>query len=105
MRRRPGTSMREHHRCPGCHGRSFLHLSRVRDHNYGDAHTFMAIEVKGTFRKRGIGTFELYVCRSCELAEWYVSGAGEIDPQTLDDTNRQYVRIIDEEVPGEGPFR
>lgn len=105
VRRHPGVSMRAQNRCPQCNGRSILHLRRVRDHNYGDAHTAMAIQLEGVFKKREIGAFELFVCRQCEFGEWYVSGAGEIDPEKLDKANRKNVRIIDEEPPDGGPFR
>ena len=104
-RQRPGASMRTHHRCPQCNGTSFLHLQRVRDHNYGDAHTFMAIQIEGIVRKRGIGTFEVYVCRRCELCEWYVTGASDVDIDRLDRANRKHIRLIDEEPPPGGVFR
>ncbi len=101
----PGASMRQKGICRCCGGRSFLHVARVRDHNYGDAHTFMAIEHRGILKNKSTGTFELYACRRCELVEWYVTGAGDIDPDTLDRKNRENIRIVDDSLPPSGPLR
>lgn len=103
--RYPGTSLRRHSRCPACGGTSILHISELRDHTYGDAHSAMSIEIKGVFRRRHIGMFEVFVCRQCELAEWYVQGAGEIEPEALDKINRKNITIIDDTPPDGGPFR
>ena len=105
LTRYPGASLRRHNRCPACGGTSILHVAEVRDHNYGDAHTGMAIQIKGVFKRKLLGAFEVFVCRQCELAEWYVKGAGEIDPENLDKANRKNVVIIDGTPPEDGPFR
>jgi len=102
-----GDSMRSQLTCPKCKGRSILHVERLRDHNYGNNHTHMAIQenIAGLFRKKWTGAFEVYVCRACEYAEWYVTGAGDIEPEKLDRQNRKYVRIIDGEPSESAPYR
>jgi len=65
----------------------------------------MSIEIKGALSERNTGRFELWVCRSCEYAEWYVSGAADIDPGELDKKNRKHVRLVDASVEADGPFR
>ncbi len=106
-RTNPGDSMREQLTCPKCKGRSILHMQRVRDYNYSNMHVPMAIQEQATgfFSKRTIGAFELYACRACEYAEWYVVGAGEVDPTELDKENRKLIHIIENEPPESGPFR
>jgi hypothetical protein len=65
----------------------------------------MSIQLVGVIRIRSVGDFEVYICRDCELAEWYVKGAKDIDPEALDKKNRKLVRIIENEIPENGPFR
>ena len=104
FRHKPGTSMRHRNLCPMCGARSFLHASEIRD---GSVHRPMALQIDGTLKytQTEIGVFQVYICRSCEFAEWYVAGAGDIDPEKLDKKNRQKVRIIDGQPPKDGVFR
>jgi predicted nucleic-acid-binding Zn-ribbon protein len=97
-----GHSMRKHGRCPRCGHADLLHVSRIYDHSLGD---YMKVHSEGLFRGRPTGTFEVYACRQCEFAEWYVVGAGEMDPKKLGHLNRDHVRIIRSDPPGDGPFR
>tara|TARA_R110002096_G_scaffold44526_11_gene120359 strand:+ start:24626 stop:25030 length:405 start_codon:yes stop_codon:yes gene_type:complete len=99
------TSLKEHHRCPQCQGTSVLHCAEIRDHNHGGGHMPMSIQTSGTFRLRTEGDFEVYICRNCELAEWYLKGARDIVPEKLDKKNRKLVRIIENANLDNGPFR
>lgn len=98
------SSLKEHHRCPQCGGTSILHCSEIRDHNQG-GHMPMSIQLSGLLQNRSEGDFEVYICRRCELAEWYLKGASDINPAKLDKKNRKLVRIIENDVPEDGPFR
>lgn len=99
-------SMRKQLRCPACGARSLLHFAHVRDHNYGNAFAPMAVELRGMVSTTPFGEFEIYVCRACGIVEWYIKGAGEIDPEQLDKKNRENIRIIDNDLPeGDGPYR
>ena len=98
------TSLKEHHRCPQCQGTSILHCDEIQDHNAAGPMP-MSIQLSGIFTQRTMGDFEVYICRKCELAEWYVKGAGDIVPEELDKKNRKLVRIIENETPSNGPFR
>lgn len=100
----PRTSLKQHNRCPSCQSTSILHCNEIRDYS-AEGHTPMSIQLNGVFRKRSVGTFEVYICRQCELAEWYVRGAGDIQPDKLDKGNRKNIRIIDSDTPSSGPFR
>ncbi len=95
-------TMRRRQRCPACAAQSILHFATVRDHNYGDAFAPMALELRGILSTTPIGEFEIYVCRGCGLVEWYVKGAGEIDPAKLDKHNRASVTLIEHEPPAPG---
>ena len=98
------TSLKEHHRCPQCQGTSILHCDEIQDHT-ASGPVPMSIQLSGSFSLRTVGDFEVFICRRCELAEWYVKGVGDIDPQKLNKKYRKLVRIIDNETPGNGPFR
>lgn len=105
VRRSPGTSLRKHNLCPMCGARSVLHASEIRDRSAGSDRSLMALQSEGVFKERAIGAFQAYICRGCDFAEWYVSGAGDITPEKLDKYNRKKIRIIEGQVPSDGAFR
>lgn len=105
LRNSPRTSLKLHNRCPSCQGTSVLHCNEIRDYNNDNSHSPMSIQLMGVLRKRAIGSFEAYICRQCEFVEWYLKGAADIVPGKLDKRNRKNIRIVDSEMPKDGPFR
>lgn len=99
-RNRTSMTMRAQTRCPGCGGTKILHSTKAVDSgNPGNAlclHTPVKI-FRGFIPT---GAFEVYVCMSCRLAEWYVTS---LDDVKLD---LEQFRIIEgESGDGAGPYR
>ena len=105
VRSNPGTSLRSHNKCPMCDERSVLHVREIRDRSSGSDKSPMALQINGVFAETAMGVFQAYICRGCDFAEWYMSGAGDIDHEKLDKNNRKNVSIIDGQLPTDGVYR
>ena len=74
--------MRSNQACPACAGREIVHASEVLDRDQGRYP--MAIRQPSVWRARVTGKFELYLCRTCGLVEWYANTADlEVDGEVL----------------------
>src|SRR5260221_12091143 len=64
-------TMRRDGRCPACGGRKLLAFAEVLDRADSRPRK-MSLASQGFFRDRPVGQFEIMVCVSCNLVEWYV---------------------------------
>jgi len=93
-------TMKRQTRCPGCGTRKLLHASWVLDRGESNMRERMALAKPSIWRKRTVGEFQLYVCMSCGLAEWYVREPTEVPVDGKD------FRVIDgDELEGQTPYR
>ena len=65
--------------CPKCRARALYHSACVMDRGDGNEALCLAITRSDPIEARDLGQFEVLVCRSCGLTEFYV-----IDPGSLE---------------------
>ena len=99
-RERIALTMRGQTRCPGCGCTSILHSFKILDRADGNFRKNLALVQPSVWRGRTEGELEVYACRQCGLAEWYVKGVGEIDA-----TNAQFELIEGVKGDSSGPYR
>lgn len=98
--RRTSPSLRESLRCPACGGTTILHAPEVLDRAEGGAREPMAIAQPSVWRSRTVGLLELYFCKRCGRAEWYVKDHAELE------ADGKSIREIDgSRGPGDGGYR
>ncbi len=98
--RRTSPSLRESLRCPACGGTTILHAPEVLDRAEGGAREPLAIAQPSVWRSRTVGLLELYFCKRCGRAEWYVKDHAELQ------ADGKTIREIDgSRGPGDGGYR
>jgi predicted RNA-binding Zn-ribbon protein involved in translation (DUF1610 family) len=97
-------TMRRQVRCPACGERKILHASEIFDRGDGGFVTrggkMVISEKPGFLRYRNLGQFEVYVCTSCGLAEWYVR-----DPDKVPIDGRKFQILDGSELEDKTPYR
>lgn len=95
---RVALTMKAQRRCPGCGGRTLLHASRVLDRSDAGREA-LALAQPSAWFSRGVGEFEVYVCRACGLCEWYVK-----DLEALEE-HKDLFTLIEAPKSENGPYR
>jgi hypothetical protein len=98
--RRANTSLREGLRCPGCGGTTILHAPQVLDRADGGGRAAMALVQPSMWRSTTIGELEVYFCKRCGLAEWYVK-----DTTTIHADGEQIRELDGSRGPTGGAYR
>lgn len=98
--RRVNTSLRESLRCPGCGGTTILHAPQVLDRADGGARAAMALTQPSMWRSATVGELEVYFCKRCGLAEWYVK-----DPTKIRADGEQIRELDGSRGPTGGAYR
>lgn len=91
LKRRISLSMREDHICPRCEHATVIHASSVLERTDSTRES-MAVCQPSVWSGKTEGEFEVYVCRGCGFAEWYVK-----DPEQLGahDKSREKLRFLE----------
>ncbi|RMG06649.1 MAG: hypothetical protein D6731_25265 [Planctomycetota bacterium] len=71
--------MKRSGKCPKCGSRELFHTPEVMDRGEGNVALPFAVGRTGPVHAHDYGQFELFACRRCGYAEFYV-----IDPGALD---------------------
>ena len=97
-------TMKRHQICPKCSHRSFLRVNQLLD-NATAGSIPVSINRASIWGTKPEGTFEVFACRNCEFVEWYLDGAGQLDPKTFKKIYKEQVEIIEAPNPESGVFR
>jgi hypothetical protein len=76
--RRTAPSIRDSLRCPNCGGTTIFHAQQVLDRTEAGREA-LAVAQPSVWRSRTVGKLELYFCKRCGRAEWFVKDHAEIE--------------------------
>ena len=97
--RRP--SMGRSLKCFACDGERILHVREILEGGYSKSAPLSLGSTVSTWTGHKPGDpLEVYVCRNCNLVEWYATGFGklEIDGKTV-------IELTRESLPSRDPYR
>jgi len=70
-------------RCPKCEHERLFHSACVMDRGEGNEAMCLAIQREPIYA-RDVGVFEVYACRACGFAEFYVRSPEELEDAVED---------------------
>lgn len=97
--RRTAPSIRDSLRCPNCGGTTIFHAREVLDRAEAGREA-LAIAQPSVWRSRTVGKLELYFCKRCGRAEWFVKDHAEIEAD-----GEAFREIDGSRGPAEGGYR
>lgn len=98
-RGRIGLTMKAQSRCPACGCQRLIFAQNVLDRS-DSGRQKLSVAQPSVWRTRGVGEFEVFICSSCGLTEWYVKRPEELEEE------EELFRVIEGPDSGkDGPYR
>jgi hypothetical protein len=88
-------------RCPACSSAVILQVDCVQEHGDLIFPSPLRVLFRGPLDTRGMGSFEVFICKGCGYTEWYARGY-----EHLEASASEGVRLIDARPTScGGPYR